>query len=254
MTEQKSWIIFTDGASSGNPGPGGWGAIAISPQQIVYELGGSETHTTNNRMELTAAIQALKQMKDIEAPIEIYTDSTYVIRGITQWIWGWKKKGWISAEGKPIANVELWQQLSSITAHRPIRWNHVRGHSGIAGNERADEIAVQFSKGYRPSLYQGRLEHYSVPILDAVLNPSIGSITQASQMSAQQKNRTSSKKPFSYLSCVNHQPQRHTSWSECERRIQGRSGAKFKKAMSQAEEVEILRSWGFTPSDLPEQN
>ncbi len=250
MTEKKPWIVFTDGASSGNPGPGGWGAIAVSPQGSVHEIGGSETPTTNNRMELMAAIEVLRRIDDGGAPIEIYTDSTYVIRGITQWIWAWKKKGWISAEGKPVANVELWQKLSAATAQRAIRWNHVRGHCGIAGNERADEIAVQFSKGGRPVLFEGPLENYSVSILDFSKNTSADSTGHASSS----KKRGSSKKPFSYLSCINNQPQRHKTWGDCEKRVQGRSGARFKKAMSQSEEAEILRSWGFSPSDLRDEN
>ncbi len=246
MKDKKIWVVFTDGASSGNPGPGGWGSIAVSPLGQVHELGGSESPTTNNRMELTAAIQALQKIDDRGAPIDIYTDSTYVIRGITQWIWAWKKKGWISAEGKPIANVDLWQQLSSLTIGRTLRWIHVRGHAGIPGNERADEIAVQFSKGGRPSLYRGELDTYSIDILDLSKN----SQPDPSQSRGLKKKSSSPKKPHSYLSCVNGAPQRHATWSDCERRVQGRSGAKFKKAMTQEEEAEILRTWGFSPTDL----
>jgi len=237
-------LIFADGACSGNPGPGGWGAIIAKPSGQIIELGGREAPTTNNRMELTAVIRALESLHKYDGGIEIYTDSTYVIRGITQWIWGWRKRGWISSEGKDVANSELWKALSALVAHHKIAWKYVRGHSGVPGNERVDQIAVSFAQGHRLQLYQGPLLKYDVPIHD---------IPEDTQLPEMKSKETKSKaKPHSYLSLVGNAPMRHNSWTECEGRVKGRSGAKFKKAMTSSEEIEILRSWGFKPEDLPE--
>ena len=131
--------IFTDGACSGNPGPGGWGAI-LRYGDTEKELSGGEAETTNNRMELTAAIEALNALK---RPCEIVltTDSTYVKDGITSWIDGWKKRGWKTADKKPVKNVDLWQELDALTREHTIEWRWVKGHAGDPGNERADELA-----------------------------------------------------------------------------------------------------------------
>jgi ribonuclease HI len=239
----NSIIIFTDGASSGNPGPGGWGAILLLPthNRQVLELGGGERNTTNNRMELTAIIRALDETPGKSEEIDIFTDSTYVIRGITQWIWGWKKKGWVSLEGKEVANQDLWKTLDRQVQVRKVSWHYVRGHSGIPGNERTDEIAVSFSQGKFPNLYEGPFNQYSVPILKIPSDTSLPEMKDPSKTKA---------KPYSYLSLVGQVAQRHSSWTECEARVKGQSGAKFKKAMSQQEEIQILESWGISPLKL----
>ncbi len=133
--------IFTDGACSGNPGPGGWGALIISPDG-ERELTGGETATTNNRMELLAAIEALKSLPD-GSTVRLTTDSTYVKDGMTSWIKNWKARGWKTAAKKPVKNVDLWQTLDSQCARHKIDWQWVKGHAGHAGNERADELARQ---------------------------------------------------------------------------------------------------------------
>lgn len=131
--------IFTDGACSGNPGPGGWGAILRFRGQ-EKELKGGEADTTNNRMELLAAISALKALNRACA-VDLYSDSNYLRDGITKWIFGWKKKGWRTADGKPVKNVELWQQLEAEKGRHDVTFHWVRGHAGHAENERADELA-----------------------------------------------------------------------------------------------------------------
>jgi ribonuclease HI len=239
---QSAIIVFVDGASSGNPGPGGWGAIVASPDGKVRELGGGEAFTTNNRMELMGVIRALESLPSNEVPIGIYTDSTYVIRGITQWIWAWRKRNWITAEGQEVANTDLWKKLSAQVLGRKIQWNYVRGHTGIPGNERADEIAVSFSKNQRLSLFNGSLLQYPLPIHDIPENTSLPELKS--------REKTAKAKPVSYLSLLGSLPMRHSTWEECERRIKGQSGAKFKKAMTPDEETEILRSWGFKSEDL----
>ncbi|MFZ4809148.1 MAG: ribonuclease HI [Hyphomicrobiaceae bacterium] len=131
--------IYTDGACSGNPGPGGWGAILIWGEHR-RELSGGEPDTTNNRMELMAAIQALEALKRPSA-VELHTDSAYVKNGITSWILGWRRNGWRTADKKPVKNAELWQRLDEARKWHDITWYWVKGHDGDVENERADELA-----------------------------------------------------------------------------------------------------------------
>lgn len=133
--------IYTDGACSGNPGPGGWGALLQSGSR-EKEIYGGEDLTTNNRMELMAAIKALEAMRPgYSGPITIWTDSVYVKDGITKWIIGWKKRGWKKADKKPVVNMDLWKTLDALNADRNVEWKWVKGHAGVEGNERADELA-----------------------------------------------------------------------------------------------------------------
>ena len=141
----KSVEIFTDGACRGNPGPGGWGVLLRyndSERQIVKEkeLCGGERDTTNNRMELTAAIEGLRALKE-PCTVALYTDSQYVIKGITEWIDNWKKRQWHTAAKKPVVNVDLWQSLEAETLQHQIEWHWVKGHSGHPENEIADQLA-----------------------------------------------------------------------------------------------------------------
>jgi ribonuclease HI len=131
--------IHTDGACSGNPGPGGFGAI-LQWGDHTKELKGGEAHTTNNRMELMAAITALESLKRT-CTVDLHTDSQYLRNGIMTWIKGWKRNGWKTADRKPVKNVDLWQRLDAALAHHTIRWHWLRGHSGHDLNERADELA-----------------------------------------------------------------------------------------------------------------
>ena len=133
--------IFTDGACSGNPGPGGWGALINGPDG-ENELTGGEPATTNNRMELLAAIEALKSLPD-GSTVTLTTDSIYVKDGITSWIKNWKARGWKTAAKKPVKNVDLWQNLDAECARHQVDWQWVKGHAGHPGNERADELARQ---------------------------------------------------------------------------------------------------------------
>jgi ribonuclease HI len=141
MSEQapERVVIYTDGACKGNPGPGGWGAW-LRWGGHEKELFGGESATTNNRMELTAVIESLALLKRRTA-VAIYTDSEYVKNGITSWIHGWKKRGWRTADNKPVKNIELWQRLDSLVASHQVEWHWVRGHAGDPGNERADALA-----------------------------------------------------------------------------------------------------------------
>lgn len=131
--------IFTDGACSGNPGPGGWGAI-LRWRGEERELYGGEPQTTNNRMELMAAIMALETLKRA-LPVDLYTDSQYVRQGITEWLNKWKRNGWKTSDKKPVKNAELWRRLDEAASRHDVKWHWVRGHSGHPENERADELA-----------------------------------------------------------------------------------------------------------------
>ena len=131
--------IYTDGACKGNPGPGGWGAL-LQVGDHEQELFGGEAHTTNNRMELTAVIRSLEALKR-RCMIDLYTDSQYVQLGVTEWMAGWKRRGWRTADKKPVKNVDLWEQLDGLLPEHEIRWHWVRGHNGHPENERADVLA-----------------------------------------------------------------------------------------------------------------
>lgn len=135
----KSVVIYTDGACSGNPGPGGWGAI-LTMGAVRKEMQGGEAETTNNRMELMAAISALEALKQ-RCSVTLFTDSNYVKNGIMSWIHGWKKNGWRTADKKPVKNAELWQRLDIARLRHDVNWQWVKGHAGHPENERADELA-----------------------------------------------------------------------------------------------------------------
>jgi ribonuclease HI len=140
--------IFTDGACSGNPGPGGWGVV-LKAGAVEKELKGGEAQTTNNRMELMAAIAALESLKR-ECAVDLYTDSNYVKDGITKWIHKWRRNGWRTAEKKPVKNAELWQRLDRALSRHRIQWHWVKGHAGHAENERADALAREGMAPFKP--------------------------------------------------------------------------------------------------------
>jgi ribonuclease HI len=247
MTEPQI-VVFTDGASKGNPGPGGWGAIIVWPDGRVTELGGGAVRTTNNRMELTGAIEALSRLSGVRGPLSIYTDSTYLIQGIRGWVQAWKRRGWKTVADTDVLNRDLWERLDDLAASRGprgIAWHYVRGHVGIPGNERVDEIADSFATQKPLALYDGPLSGYSRPILDLPDDTSIPARSTPSSGAG-----TSKGAAYSYLSVVDGKPMRHDTWTECEQRVKGRSGARFKKAMSPAEQDAILRSWNFEPDDV----
>jgi ribonuclease HI len=239
---QTGTVVFCDGAAKGNPGPGGWGVVIATADGQVIELGGNAPHTTNNRMELTAAIEALTHVQNVGGAIDLYTESTYVIKGIREWIHNWRRRGWTTMEGTPVSNRELWQQLDGLVSGRSrgsITWHYVRGHVGTPGNERVDAIADGLARGSAVTLYAGPLSDYGLPIFDVPDDTSVPKRTSSSASS-----RAPKAAAHSYLSLVDGQLMRHTTWSECESRVKGRSGAKFKKATSAADEAAILQSWG----------
>lgn len=161
--QNKKITIYTDGAARGNPGPAGWGVIIINYQSgitnyKITELGGASKHSTNNQMELTGPIEALKYLQkncvrqDLTQKLEIFSDSKYVILGITEWIFNWQKNNWRNAAKKPVLNKELWEELYKLSQQFKIKWTYVEGHIGDKYNERADEIATNFADGIKIKL------------------------------------------------------------------------------------------------------
>ncbi len=245
-------IIYTDGACSGNPGPGGWGSVFATYTNtndvVIDELGGPAAQTTNNRMEMEALIQPLvklskKLINVASCQIQIYTDSVYVIKGATQWIHGWKKNGWKNAAGEDVTNQDLWRDLDEILrelkskTELKIKWDYVRGHMGTHGNERCDQIAVAFSKNDYIDLYQGAGAHYFFDIL-------IPPPTEPIKESNWKKDKTATPKKSWYMVLKNGVVSRYDAWSQCEAAVKGASGVKFKKVSSESEEADLLKSWG----------
>lgn len=162
----KEILVFTDGSARGNPGPGGWGAIVVYDGK-VRELGGSDAHTTNNKMELAGAIGALEYVKKeakTSPSITLISDSEYVVKGMTEWLPNWKKKNWHTAAKKPVLNQEYWQALSMLADNFKIEWKTVLGHSGHEANERCDTIATSFADNIPVPLYFGEAKKYSIRI------------------------------------------------------------------------------------------
>lgn len=240
--------IYTDGACSGNPGPGGWAfTLCEFNSGEVIEGMGHEARTTNNRMEMESVIRALEAVKPIapsRARLRIFSDSKLLIEGATKWIHGWKKRGWTKADGQPVLNRELWEKLDAALAACPakVEWTYVAGHSGIPGNERVDELAVAGSKFQTPALYRGSIEGYS---LRKIFQEEPDG-TDARDLGTRGAAKSGGPKgPAVYLSYVKGELQRHATWAECEKRVKGVAGAKFKKVQSPSEEAATLKGWGL---------
>ena len=234
-----SILAYTDGAALGNPGAGGWAALILTPTEVV-ELGDYDAYATNNQMELLAIVRALEWLashKQHSASITLLSDSKYCVRGASEWLPGWKKKGWITQKGEPVANRELWEELDTFQAQfQKLEFCYVPGHQGVAGNERADDLASSFAEGRSPELYSGSRSDYF---------PWLGQSEEAfKKPKIETRSSSRSQAKAYYLSWVDGQLEKHASWSECQQRVNGRSGAKFKKVKSLEEEKEILAKWG----------
>ncbi len=234
-------VVFTDGSSRGNPGKGGWGAVVVDNNDgKVYELGGHEDNTTNNRMEMMAAREALSfiESRKIEGDVEIHTDSAYLLNGITGWVFGWEKNGWKTKTGEDVLNQDLWKELGALSFRlklkKSISWEKVSGHSGLRGNERVDEIATKKADGESILLFVGDVFEY-IKLIG-------GSMFDVSPENATKKS-SSSKKAHSYVSMIEGEVKIHKDWESCEARVKGKSNAKFKKVGSQEEEDALVVEW-----------
>ncbi len=221
-------VIYTDGACLGNPGPGGWAAVLVRPGGVT-EIGGREESTTNNRMELRAAIEGLRRAEPGER-VRVVTDSVYLLKGISDWIHGWKRRGWRRAQGGPVLNRDLWEELDRL-AHGgalKVAWEHVPGHSGHPFNERCDALATAFARGETPELRSGdgswiaRAE--AVDPLGALEFPV-------------------------YVSVVNGVLYLDDTWAECEARVKGVKGARYRKARTPEELRRAVNEWLGRPAE-----
>lgn len=229
-------LIFTDGAAKGNPGRGGFGVV-ISHNGKVLEKGGFREYTTNNEMELMAVVEALKEVAPKKVPVEIYTDSKYVVEGAKGWVFGWAKNGWVTMAKTDVLNKELWQELLSLLGTVEIIWHKIPGHSGLAGNERADVIASTFAEKGSFELYSGVLKDYGFNIHDT-------SYDEAKAQERSDARKRQSQKAYSYVSAVDGVVQIHKTWTECEARVKGKKATKFKKSLDANNEKEIVRDFG----------
>lgn len=239
----NSIIIFTDGASKGNPGPGGWATVIVEGEEVT-ELGGAERETTNNRMELTAVIEAIafleietSDINSIPKPINIYTDSSYVLKGAQSWLKGWEKNDWKTKTKDDVLNKDLWQRLSIVMEGKELAWHLVKGHVGIAGNEQCDKIATAFAEGRNPSLYRGLLSEYPIKNILEIKHD-----TSALEKRGASKSRSRAT-AYSYVSKVDGKIEIHQTWAETEKRVKGAKGALYKKALSPEEESEIVKDF-----------
>lgn len=223
------FLIYTDGACSGNPGPGGWAAVLVHEGRFE-EIGGREEQTTNNRMEMRAAAEGLRRVGPWER-VHVVTDSRYLHDGICRWIHGWKRRGWRKADGGEVLNRDLWEDLDALL-QRPggvVTWEHVRGHAGHALNERCDAIATAFARGQTPELRQG----------DGSWIPGLAPSTALGRAGG---DANPGGFPV-YLSLVEGELATHATWAECETRVKGARGARFKKARSEAELRATREAW-----------
>lgn len=240
-------IIYSDGSSRGNPGPGGWAAIVLYNGHVT-ELGGRSDMTTNNRMEIEAPLRALEFLATQQCQntaLYIYTDSRYVLQGATAWLFGWKKNGWMTAAKEPVSNQEEWQNLDRAMSvlrdmGNKIEWRHVPGHAGEAVNERCDEIATTFADNESIKLYSGAVEAY--PLAVTALHDRIerGEEVHA-ELSAQKKQKKAKGPNDFYVSVVNGQYAEHGTWAECEARVKGVKGARYMRVSNEVEASEFKR-------------
>jgi len=232
-------VIFTDGSSRGNPGPGGWGMVVVLPKiGWVDEFGAGSNRTTNNEMELTAILEGLQyvRLKDPRMKALVLSDSSYALNGIQSWVSGWKRRGWKTAAGGEVANLEIWKQILELKDLVNMDYRHIRGHSGIAGNERVDAIATAYADSVEPHLYSGKFTQYPVQnILDLTM-------TAVPRGKSSAGTQTQSKDSW-YVSLVGGVLAQHSNWPSCKERVHGVK-AKFKKVSSKSEEAQVLREWG----------
>lgn len=245
MMKDKVFYLFTDGASRKNPGPGGWGVIIVDDKENVLELGAGKDHATNNQMELTAVIKGLDEIyPHLVSPVYVYTDSQYLIDGITKWVNAWQRNNWKTATGSSVLNKELWERLHTLVTlikkKSSIKFFHVPAHVGLALNERADKIASSFSHDLKPLLYNGSLKDYEHR---EGLENLEEKIAKLKLLKSKIKKTGNKKKAYSYVSFVSGKIMTHKTWAECEARVRGVAYARFKKSFDKEDELAIIKKW-----------
>ena len=234
----KTLTIYTDGASRGNPGPGGWGAI-ILVDGYAMEIAGAAKKATNNQMELEAVISVLSDSgaKAHKGPIVVHSDSAYVINGLTSWMYGWEKKGWVTMAKTPVENKAMWQKALVLAKEYGDRltFTKVSGHAGDLYNERCDELAVAAALGKKETHFQGSQKDYDVFLKE------IG--TTAKKAAPKKKKSTTTGPAYAYVSIVGGKVYSDKTWAACEARVKGKKGAKYKKVFSKAEETSLVQDY-----------
>ena len=229
-------VAYTDGACLGNPGPGGWGVRILYADGTVCELGGREVATTNNRMELQAAIAAL-QVLHTSPQAAIFTDSRYVIDGLTKWLPAWRRRGWVTSTNTPVKNRDLWMTLDGLH-HSGVRWQHVYGHRGDPNNERVDTIARACAAGTCPPLFCGQSGAPDDPIVVPTATP---------MMPAKSHALTRAPGRAYYVSIVHGTAAVDTNWPACAARVRGVSGAHYRKVRTPEELAAFCAAHGVEP-------
>lgn len=250
-TTQKKLILYTDGASRGNPGPGGWAAI-IFADGAVMEIAGSAKVATNNQMELAAVHAVLSDSGALswKGPVVVHSDSAYVINGITKWVKGWEKNGWMTKTKTPVENKAIWEKLSACAKRYGARlhFEKVKGHAGELYNERCDALAVAYALNRSVKLFSGMQKDYDVFLeeTDAKLfskKANAESGTNSTKKSAAPKKAKDNRVAYSYVSMVNGIVHADKTWALCEKRVKGAKGAKYKKVFSKAEETALMQDY-----------
>ncbi|MEO5668591.1 MAG: viroplasmin family protein [Bdellovibrionota bacterium] len=243
--------IYTDGACSGNPGPGGWAYLARHKDD-VWAASGCEKSSTNNRMELQATYEALRSVRArnlATEPLVIFTDSSYVLKGIQEWMPAWVKRGWKKVDGTDVMNRDMWELLSHEVRGLKLEWALVPGHSGVAGNEFVDEWSVEASKQLKGAKKSWALESFEARAAfevwptERVSKPKSASGSKSSSSRNSSSSSSGGGKAF-YVSLIKGELIRHSTWPECEARVKGTSGARYKKIKSESELSDVLKSWG----------
>lgn len=246
MIKEDDLYLFTDGACQRNPGPGGWGALVLDPKGFVTEIGGFLNPSTNNQMEIKAISEGLAfvlKEKAEKRSICVYTDSKYVADGITKWVHGWVKNGWKTSAGKDVLNQDDWKALlenvRALKERNRVSFRHVPAHVGLLLNERADKIASTCAELKKPYLYKKLFKDY--PYISGLSN-----LDEKIRKAAFLKAKIPKKRgqaAYSYVSMIAGVIKTHKTWKECEERVKGASGARFKKALSKEDETSIIGKW-----------
>jgi len=240
--KKNELLIYTDGASRGNPGPGGWGAV-ILVGGYAMEVAGGVKRATNNQMELQAVLSVLSDSAALahEGSVTVLSDSAYVVNGLNAWVWGWEKKGWITTQKTPVENKNLWVELLDLLRKYGDRLTvaKVSGHAGELYNERCDELAVDAALGRKPALFQGNLNEY-----DAFLEMmGTKKKVESGGTKVGSKKKKNTAQAYSYVSLVAGKVHADKTWGACEKRVKGKKGAKFKKVFSKQEETELMQDY-----------
>lgn len=237
---KKELIIYTDGASRGNPGPGGWGAV-ILVDGYAMEVSGGVKKATNNQMELQAVLEVLSDSgaRAHKGPVVIYSDSAYVVNGLNSWVWGWEKKNWITTQKTPVENKAIWQKLLVLLKEygKHLKIEKVKGHGGELYNERCDELAVTAALGKKEKHFKGSQKDYDKFLIE------IG--TTLKKASPKKKSKATGP-AYSYVSLVDGKVHADKTWAECEKRVKGKKGAKYQKVFSKAEETSLVQDYTLT--------